>query len=182
VAVAVNISTRSLLSLDFPEQVSGLLAKWEIPSSRLILEITESTMMGEQTRSTRVLQRLERMGLRLSVDDFGTGFCSLVHLRHLPIHEIKIDRSFIIGMTDNERDAAIVRSIIDLARNLKLDVVAEGVETQQVWEQLVQLGCTYAQGYLFCRPIPGPDLLQWLINASTHVVAASAELAPSLAK
>jgi diguanylate cyclase (GGDEF)-like protein/PAS domain S-box-containing protein len=157
VAVAVNVSTRNLLNLDFPDKIAELLAKWGLSSSRLSLEITESTMLGEK-RSTRVLRQLEALGIRLSIDDFGTGYCSLVHLRNLPISEIKIDRSFVSRM-DDPRDASIVGSIIDLGRNLGIDVVAEGVETLETWNQLVALDCPYAQGYLFCRPQPGDALL-----------------------
>jgi diguanylate cyclase (GGDEF)-like protein/PAS domain S-box-containing protein len=168
VATAVNVSTRNLLSLDFPDKTAELLAKWQLPSERLVLEITESTVLGEQARSTKVLRRLQELGVRLSVDDFGTGYCSLVHLRNLPISEIKIDRSFVIRM-DDPKDAAIVRSIIELGRNLGIHVIAEGVETSAAWQQLVDLGCPHAQGYFFCRPVPGEELLERLHPTSPPV-------------
>ena len=102
------------------------------------------------------------MGIRLSIDDFGTGYSSLAYLRGLPVDEIKIDRSFVIGMDRSEDDATIVRSTIDLGRNLGLEVVAEGVETEAVWDCLNSLGCTVAQGYYLSRPVPPAELRAWL--------------------
>ena len=106
------------------------------------------------------------MGIRLSIDDFGTGYSSLAYLKRLPVDEIKIDRSFVMHMADDEDDAAIVRSTIDLGRNLGLDVVAEGVETEEVWDQLEALGCTIAQGYYLSPPVPPDELCDWLRERS----------------
>jgi len=109
-----------------------------------------------------VLRRLAEKGLRISIDDFGTGYSSLAYLRRLPISQIKIDRSFIGAMGDDEESAVIVRSTIDLGQNLGLEVVAEGVETSEAWDELARLGCGTAQGYLLSRPVPPDDLRRWL--------------------
>jgi EAL domain-containing protein (putative c-di-GMP-specific phosphodiesterase class I) len=158
----VNVSTRNLIDLDFPEQVGALLAKWGIGPELLELEITESAIVADMFRMRGVLERLGAMGLRLSVDDFGTGYTSLGYLRRLPISELKIDRSFVSHMATSEEDAVIVRSTIDLGRNLGLGVVAEGVEDAEVLEALRELGCDVAQGYLLSRPIPAVELTAWL--------------------
>jgi EAL domain-containing protein (putative c-di-GMP-specific phosphodiesterase class I) len=109
-----------------------------------------------------VLDKLSAMGIRLSIDDFGTGYSSLAYLSNLPVNEIKIDRSFVMNMAECDNDAVIVRSTIDLGRNLGLQVVAEGVETEAAWHELSQLGCTLAQGYYLSRPVPAAELTHWL--------------------
>jgi diguanylate cyclase len=153
-AVAVNVSTRNLIDLDFPEQVAALLARWEIGPELLELEITESAIVSDMFRMRGVLERLGAMGLRLSVDDFGTGYTSLSYLRRLPISELKIDRSFVLHMASSEEDAVIVRSTIDLGRNLGLRVVAEGVEDPEVLDRLRRLGCDVAPGLSHEPPHP----------------------------
>jgi diguanylate cyclase (GGDEF)-like protein/PAS domain S-box-containing protein len=163
-AIAVNISARSLTDSDFPIQVAELLERWNVQPARLEFEITESAMLLDPARTKAILDRLAAMGIRLSIDDFGIGYSSLAHLKRLPVSEIKVDRSFVMNMQHDEDDATIVRSTIDLARNLGLDVVAEGVESEQVWEQLKALGCTTAQGYYLSRPIPAPALQTWLLQ------------------
>jgi diguanylate cyclase (GGDEF)-like protein len=160
--VAVNLSARNLLEADLPDQIAELLIARRVPAERLILEITESTIMADPARALSVLTRLSEMGIRLSIDDFGVGYSSLSYLKRLPVDEIKIDRSFVAQMDDDEDDAFIVRSTIDLGRNLGLNVVAEGVETEAVWEELGELGCDYAQGWFLGRPMPAADLAQWL--------------------
>jgi EAL domain-containing protein (putative c-di-GMP-specific phosphodiesterase class I) len=119
-------------------------------------------MLSDPVRTKRVLDKLDAMGVALSIDDFGTGYSSLAYLSQLPVNEIKIDRSFVLNMTRSDNDAVIVRSTIDLARNLGLQVVAEGVETEQAWDQLNELGCTLAQGYYLSQPMPAADLTKWL--------------------
>ena len=161
-SIAVNLSIRNLLDTEFPEQVAALLTKWNIDPRYLELEITESTMLTDPVRTMRVLERLSAMGIRLSIDDFGTGYSSLSYLSRLPVDEIKIDRSFVTDMTLNRGNAVIVRSTIDLGRNLGLEVVAEGVETAECWDELMALGCTSAQGYFFSRPLPAAELGAWL--------------------
>jgi diguanylate cyclase (GGDEF)-like protein/PAS domain S-box-containing protein len=171
-AVAVNVSTRNLIDLDFPDQVAALLAKWDVGPERLELEITESAIVADMFRMRGVLERLGAMGLRISVDDFGTGYTSLGYLRRLPISELKIDRSFVSHMATSEEDAVIVRSTIDLGRNLGLGVVAEGVEDPEVLQRLRELGCDVAQGYLMSRPIPGGELTAWLREFTTRPASA----------
>ncbi len=161
-AIAVNLSARSLVDGDFPYEVEGLLERWGVESELLEFEITESAMLTDPGRTKLILEQLSAMGIRLSVDDFGTGYSSLAYLKRLPVSEIKVDRSFVMNMDEDEDDATIVRSTIDLGRNLGLDVVAEGVENEQVWDRLRALGCTAAQGYYLSRPVPAPELSAWL--------------------
>jgi EAL domain-containing protein (putative c-di-GMP-specific phosphodiesterase class I) len=120
-------------------------------------------MLTDPGRTRLILERLSAMGIRLSIDDFGTGYSSLAYLKRLPVNEIKVDRSFVMNMDQDEDDATIVKSTIDLGRNLGLDVVAEGVENEQVWDRLRALGCTSAQGYYLSRPVPAPELGSWLL-------------------
>ncbi|HET8653743.1 MAG TPA: EAL domain-containing protein [Gaiellaceae bacterium] len=160
--VAVNLSTRNLLDVHFPDTVGELLARWEVPPRLLELEITESTILADPVRAMQVLSRLDEMGVRLAIDDFGTGYSSLAYLKRLPVDELKIDKSFILGMDESENDAVIVRSTIDLGRNLGLRVVAEGVESAKAWNRLVQLGCEVAQGFYLSRPVPAAELTEWL--------------------
>ena len=161
-AVSVNLSARNLLDVEFPDQVERLLADAGLPPALLELEITETTMLSDGARTKTALDRLSALGIRISIDDFGTGYSSLAYLRRLPISEIKIDRSFVMNMEGCEDDAVIVRSTIDLGRNLGLSVVAEGVENEHVWTELRRLGCTSAQGYYLTRPVPADELRAWL--------------------
>jgi len=161
-SVAVNISALNLRDVQLPDDVARLLNRWNLPPDSLELEITESTLMGDPIRAKEVLDRLSAVGVRVAIDDFGIGYSSLAYLRQLPVSEIKIDKSFVMNMAVNESDAVIVRSIIDLARNLQLRVIAEGVETEKVWRELAGLGCDLAQGYYLSRPVPAEQLTAWL--------------------
>jgi diguanylate cyclase (GGDEF)-like protein len=161
-AVAVNVSARSLLDLAFPDQVAGLLARWDLPARLLMVEITESTIMADPTHALEILGRLNTMGVQIAIDDFGTGYSSMAHLKTLPVQELKVDRSFVSQMTSNNRDAVIVRSTVDLGRNLGLRVVAEGVEDVVTSQELEALGCDAIQGYYVSRPVPPDDLIHWL--------------------
>jgi diguanylate cyclase (GGDEF)-like protein/PAS domain S-box-containing protein len=156
--VAVNITARELVDLGFPDEVTTLLAKWRVDPSQLELEVTESTIMTDQGRAVAVLAELRRRGVRLAIDDFGSGHASLGYLRKLPIDVLKIDRSFIGQMSRTPGDAAIVRAAIELGHNLGLEVVAEGVETQQERHALESLGCDTLQGFHFARPGPAAEL------------------------
>ncbi|MCU4186729.1 EAL domain-containing protein [Acidiferrimicrobium sp. IK] len=166
--VAVNVSPRCLLDHDFPAQVARALAAHAVPVDHLELEITENAVMSEPGRALEILDQLARSGITLSIDDFGTGYSSMAYIRQMPVHQIKIDRVFIAGLADQGPDAAIVRSSIDLARNLGLTVVAEGVETQATWEHLAALGCDTIQGYLLSRPLPPDVLAAWLRQRDQH--------------
>jgi diguanylate cyclase len=161
-AIAVNVSARSLLDLGFPDQVAGLLARWELPARLLVVEITESTIMTDPTHALEILGQLNTMGVQIAIDDFGTGYSSMAHLKTLPVHELKVDRSFVSHMTSSASDAVIVHTTVDLGRNLGLRVVAEGVEDPQTLQELDALGCDAIQGYHISRPLPADDLIHWL--------------------
>src|SRR3954452_399317 len=163
--VAVNLSVRNLLDEALPQSVAMLLERHGVEARRLKLEITEGTIMADPRRAMKVLSELHDMGVGLSINDFGTGYSSLSYLKGLPVSELKIDRTFVNDMTDADGDALIVRSTIDLARNLGLRVVAEGVETEAIWRQLGQLGCDIGQGYYLSRPVPADELTSWLEDA-----------------
>jgi EAL domain-containing protein (putative c-di-GMP-specific phosphodiesterase class I) len=160
--VAVNLAAANIVDTALPEAVASILQRWGVPGHMLECEISEDTVMGDPRRATDVLERLRELGVRLSLDDFGTGHSSLSYLKRLPLDEVKIDRSFVIGMADDPSDAAIVRSTIDLARHLGLEVVAEGVETAEVLDVLAALECDVAQGFLLSRPLPAAELDGWL--------------------
>jgi diguanylate cyclase (GGDEF)-like protein len=168
--VSVNLSARNLLDPSLPEDISRLLGKWRVKPELLELEITESTIMTDPTRSTEVLTRLDGMGIALSIDDFGTGYSSLSYLRELPVAELKIDRAFVKEMATDEDNRFIVRSTISLGQNLGLQVVAEGVEDEQTLEQLRELGCDFAQGYFLSRPVAAGELSRWLHARSAEAV------------
>src|SRR5215218_10101455 len=157
-SVAVNLSARSFLDTALAVDIPQLLELHRIEPTLLELEVTESTIMLDPARATTTLERLSEIGLRLSIDDFGTGYSSLANLKRLPVDMIKIDKSFVLEMATEHSDAAIVRSTIELAHNLGLQVIAEGVEDRQIWEELARLGCDYAQGYYLSRPLPADKL------------------------
>jgi diguanylate cyclase (GGDEF)-like protein len=160
--VAVNLSARSLHDADLVEEVARLLRRHDVPADRLTLEVTEGSVMADPARAVALLHELRDLGVRLSVDDFGTGYSSLSYLKRLPVHEVKIDRSFVSGLRDQAEDVAIVRAIIDLGRHLHLEVVAEGVEDQGTWDLLDGMGCDVVQGFHLARAMPVDELLPWL--------------------
>ncbi|MDC4203770.1 MAG: EAL domain-containing protein [Candidatus Manganitrophus sp.] len=162
IRISVNLSARNLQEAGLVERVAEVLRRAGEAPDRLSLEITESAIMADPNAAMEVLTRLSQMGVKLSIDDFGTGYSSLAYLKRLPADEIKIDKSFVIGMETDENDAVIVRSTIDLAHNLGRRVVAEGVENQRLWEKLSTLGCDEAQGYYMSRPLPAEDVVRWL--------------------
>jgi len=166
--IAVNLTIPDLLDLELPDRIALLLVETGVRPEQLELEITETTILADPFRVRQVLARLNEMGLGLAIDDFGTGYSSLAYLKRLPVQTIKIDRSFVAGMCSDPSDATIVRSTIDLGRNLGLAVVAEGVESQEVWDALRSLGCSLAQGYLIGRPMPAQDLVELLGERMTH--------------
>jgi len=175
--VAVNLSAHNLRDPNLPEQVGEILSRHNLDKRFLTLEITESAIMHEPERSLDILNALDRMGVDLSIDDFGTGYSSLSYLKRLPVKQLKIDRSFVGDLIEDRDDAMIVRSTIDLAHNLGLSTVAEGVETEQILERLLEMGCDLAQGYLISRPLSADDLLSYLTSGEWKVSRASDSVA-----
>ena len=160
--LAVNLSTHDLLDELLPERVMRHLDRHEVDPTLLTLEITESSLLIDAPRARTTIERLNQFGVRLAVDDFGTGYSSLSYLRHLPVSELKIDRSFVANVLFDEQDEVIVRSIIDLGHNLGMQVVAEGVETDEVLSRLKGFDCDVAQGFGICRPVPLDSFVAWL--------------------
>jgi diguanylate cyclase (GGDEF)-like protein/PAS domain S-box-containing protein len=164
VHVAVNISAKSLQEQALPVKIQAALDKWNIDARFMKIEITESSIMADPAHALAITSMLQSMGVRLSLDDFGTGFSSLTNLRQLPIDELKIDKSFVMGMAASEADTTIVRTMVDLAHNLGKQVCAEGVEDEQTWRRLGEMGCDLAQGYWISKPLPAGDFLAWLVD------------------
>ena len=152
ISMAVNLSVYDLLTTELIDQISDLLEQHQVPASYLVIEVTENAMLIDPANAISILQRLDKMGLRIAIDDFGAGFSSLGYLKKLPVDELKIDKSFVMDMITNENDAVIVRSTIDLAHNLGLKVVAEGVESEEIYELLRILRCDTAQGFFLSQP------------------------------
>jgi diguanylate cyclase (GGDEF)-like protein len=161
-SAAVNLSVRNLDDQTFPDRVAEALARYDVPAELLTFELTESGVMSDPAKALPVLRRLHAMGVVLAVDDFGTGYSSLAYLRRLPVDEVKIDKSFVLGMGSDLGDLAVVRSIVELGHSLGLTVVAEGVEDVEARDALVTMGCHVAQGYLISRPLPEDRLEAWL--------------------
>jgi diguanylate cyclase (GGDEF)-like protein/PAS domain S-box-containing protein len=163
-SVAVNITAESLQDPRLNERIAAMLSRHGVSPGRLTLEVTESAMMADPARAKEVLGRIHEAGVRISIDDFGTGYSSLAYLKDLPVHEVKIDQKFVRGMRNSQKDACIVRSVIDLGHNFGLRVVAEGAEDQECSDLLVSLGCDVAQGFHFSRPLPPAALEAWLTD------------------
>ncbi|MBQ0976866.1 bifunctional diguanylate cyclase/phosphodiesterase [Micromonospora sp. M61] len=159
---ALNVSVRDLHTGDVADQIADRLARYGVPADRLQVEITEGALMADPRRVLATISQLHRIGVAISLDDFGTGYSSLQHLRRLPLSEVKVDRSFVLGMAEDADDAAIVRSMIELAGALGLRVVAEGVEDERTWRMLHAAGCDAAQGWFYARPMPAEELVTWL--------------------
>ncbi|MFG3642124.1 putative bifunctional diguanylate cyclase/phosphodiesterase [Micromonospora sp. NPDC047762] len=159
---ALNVSVRDLHTGEIADQIADRLARYGVPAERLQVEITEGALMADPRRVLATISRLHRIGVAIALDDFGTGYSSLQHLRRLPLSEVKVDRSFVLGMADDTDDAAIVRSMIELAGALGLRVVAEGVEDERTWRMLHAAGCDAAQGWFYARPMPAEELVIWL--------------------
>jgi EAL domain-containing protein (putative c-di-GMP-specific phosphodiesterase class I) len=162
--MAINISPRSVLEDGLVETVSTLMSTWQVAPSLVQLELTETALfgVGDPERVGTRLRQLSDMGITISLDDFGTGYSSLARLRDLPIDKVKIDKSFVTHMDQRADDALIVRSVISLAKNLGLRVVAEGIETEPVWRRLSELGCDVAQGHYLSPPLPPVELITWV--------------------
>ncbi len=159
---AVNLSPLELGNLALPDQIAELVRRFHLDARQLTIEVTESGAMGDVGRAAEILARFRLKGFRIALDDFGTGYSSLVWLHRLPFSELKIDRSFVAELATSPEAGILVRSIVDLAHNLGLEVCAEGVETRETWEMLASLRCEKAQGYLVSRPLPAPEIPQWI--------------------
>ncbi len=163
--MAINLSARNLHDPKFPEKVTRLIDASCGDPRRVRLEITETAIMADPPKALEVLNTLSRMGVSLSIDDFGTGYSSLAHLKQMPVDELKIDKSFVLGMAEDENDAVIVRSIIDLAHNIGIRVVAEGVENEETYNLLNEMGCDAVQGRYVCGPLPVDEFMQWMLGS-----------------
>jgi diguanylate cyclase (GGDEF)-like protein len=159
--IAVNLSVRSLQDINFTKSVAKLLETYQLNPKKLQLEITESFLMSDATRAIDVLIEIRKLGIELDIDDFGTGYSSFSYMSQLPVNRIKIDKSFVMSMGGQQGDAMIVRSLINLAHNLNLEVIAEGVENVQIWETLSSWGCDEAQGFYIARPTNASDFMTW---------------------
>lgn len=166
--VAVNISGQQMRQDDLVEHIDAALRRHGIPPGRLTCEITESVAMEDTAHTRATFDRLRRLGVHVSIDDFGTGHSSLASLRRLPAAELKIDRAFVVDLAQSERARSIVKAIVDVARTLDLHVVAEGVETPEQRDELVALGCDELQGYLFARPMSATALALWAERDEKH--------------
>ncbi len=156
--VAINVSARNLTSLQFADDVAQVLDEASMPPGRLQIEVTETALAFDTEIACDVVRALSAHGISIAIDDFGVGYTSLSQLRSLPVSEIKIDREFVMGLPGSEQDRAIVRSVVDLAHSLGCQVTAEGVESQDVADWLVDARCDHGQGYLWLRPVPWPDV------------------------
>jgi diguanylate cyclase (GGDEF)-like protein len=177
-AVSVNVSARELIQSALPETFQGLLDKHGVAPEWIWIEITESAIMDDPNHAIETLDRLHALGIRLSIDDFGTGYSSLSYLKRMPVDELKIDKSFVMGMSQHKDDETIVRSTIDLGHNMGLKVVAEGVENEEMLERLRALRCDLVQGYHLSRPLPPAKLEAWLDawqTTSQHTLTTGAE-------
>jgi diguanylate cyclase (GGDEF)-like protein len=174
VPVAVNLSAHDVQDAAMPELIAGLLEQWHLEPGWLNVEITESSLLVDPDLALAVLTRLADAGVRVAVDDFGTGYSSLAYLKKLPVHEIKIDQSFVRDMTTHARDLAIVRSTIELAHNLDMAAVAEGVEDAATLDLLQTLECDLVQGYYLAKPMPGEALVTWLAGSGRQLRVQSA--------
>jgi EAL domain-containing protein (putative c-di-GMP-specific phosphodiesterase class I) len=170
-SVAVNLSASNLVNDELVRDIAVVLARENFPAASLTLEITESTLMTDGPRALATLDAIHDLGITLSVDDFGTGFSSLTYIRDLPVQELKIDRTFVTDLTTGSRDATIVKSTIDLAHALGLQVVAEGIENAEAQTLLTELGCDLAQGYHLGRPKGVDELTAWLRTRPVRTMA-----------
>lgn len=159
--ISVNVSADNILNLNLPEKLKKLTNQYDVSAENITLEITESAVMGELTASLDVLNRLRMKGFPLSIDDFGTGYSSLSHLYQAPFTELKIDLSFVMHMLEDTEALVIVKICIMLGKMLGMNIVAEGVETQEIYDMLNEMGCDIAQGYHISRPIPADELYKW---------------------
>ena len=161
-SVSVNLSPALLNDRSIVDIIDGALKIWGTPPESLVMEVTENAIMSNPGLSLKILREMNALGVGISIDDFGTGLSSLAYLKNMPACELKIDKEFVLNMLENEKDASIVKSTIDLAHSLGMHVVAEGIENRDVLEKLAEMGCDYGQGYLMGRPMSFDEMKQWL--------------------
>lgn len=175
VGLSFNLTVADMVDEDLPELLAQRLATWQIPGQRFTLELTESALMVDREKGLAIMNRIRQLGCRLALDDFGTGYSSLSYLVGLPINEIKIDRSFVLAMFDSNDGLRVVSTIVDLARDLGMQPLAEGVETEMQRCQLLALGCEVAQGYLYAKPMPVDEFIAWYRMQEARVAVAVAK-------
>ena len=161
-SVSVNLSPALLNDRSIIDIIDGALKIWGTPPASLVMEVTENAIMINPELSLEILHEMRALGVGISIDDFGTGFSSLAYLKNMPAAELKIDKAFVLHMLENDKDASIVKSTIDLAHSLGMHVVAEGIEKRAVLEKLTEMGCDYGQGYLMGRPMSFDEMKEWL--------------------
>jgi diguanylate cyclase (GGDEF)-like protein len=167
--IAVNIAIQDLIDQNLPDKITALFEQHQVTAEAISLEVTESSIMDDPERAEETLLQLSDMGIKIAIDDFGTGYSSLSYLKRLPVNKLKIDKSFVMNMENNDSDKSIVRSTIDLAHNLNLQVVAEGIENQAAWDLLEKMGCDYGQGYFMGKPMPVNQYAAWLKQWQSNI-------------
>jgi EAL domain-containing protein (putative c-di-GMP-specific phosphodiesterase class I) len=170
VPIAVNLSMRNVHDPQLPQTIAQLLQRWDARPDLLRLDITETVLAADPERALQTMDSLRAMGVHIALDDFGIGYSSLAYLNRLPLDQIKIDRSFVIGMVDNEASATIVRATVELGHGLGYAVVAEGVENTETRQRLTALGCDAIQGFLVSRPMPADQTAEWIGRATAAAV------------
>jgi EAL domain-containing protein (putative c-di-GMP-specific phosphodiesterase class I) len=177
--VAVNLSARNLVEPSLAEFVEDLLSSYDLPAARLTLEVTETALIEDPIRTSRMLEELAGLGVTLAVDDFGTGYTSMAQLEQMPVHVLKIDRSFVTRLMRDDGGTTLVRAIVELAHEFGLSVVAEGVEEEALTDHLRSLGCDQAQGFLWSRPLPPVELHDVMLRLALAAEPGSASRVPS---
>ena len=166
--ISVNLSIHNLHDSSLMQYIQNTLSKYQFAAENLMLEITEGDIMSEPLRARDTLKKIKEMGIKLSIDDYGTGYSSLSYIKKLPLDEIKVDRSFVMEMTEDKDDDVIVLATIELAHNLGFEIVAEGVHDQQTWERLKELKCDVAQGHYISKPLSATAFMAWLMNKNAE--------------
>lgn len=164
IVLSINLSANDLLDIELPDLIAQSLATWDIGPEKILLEITETLMIEESSQVMDVLNRMRKLGLRLSIDDFGTGYAGMSYLQRLPVQEVKIDQMFISQVATSDKAREIVTSVTQLATRLKMDIVAEGVESAEVLSMIASLGCRFAQGFHISKPVALPEFIAWWTN------------------
>jgi EAL domain-containing protein (putative c-di-GMP-specific phosphodiesterase class I) len=164
-SIAVNLSPTLLTNHEIVDVTVGAVKIWDVEPSSLLLEVTEGAMMDNPDLCLEILRKINEAGIGISIDDFGTGYSSLSYLKYLPARELKVDKSFVVNMLADPRDKSIVRAAIDIAHNLNLRVVAEGIENRETLEALVEIGCDSGQGYFMAKPMPEEEFTRWLTDS-----------------